>query len=163
MAGQHGIWQKQCFYEASVRVPFIVRGPGLSSQVRISENVSLVDIMPTLLDFAGTEIPEGLRGESLRPLFEGMGAKNSSVVLSEYHSQGMLNAGYMVKKGHYKYNYYVGENPQLFDLDSDPGEFNDLSQDPRFAALRDELHQELLKILDPEQVDQKAKFHQTNR
>ncbi len=61
MAGQHGIWQKQCCYESSVRVPLVVRGPHLAQGARVPGNVSLVDVVPTLLDLAETQIPEGLR------------------------------------------------------------------------------------------------------
>ena len=71
MAGQHGIWQKQCFYESSVRVPLVVRGPHMAQGARVPGNVSLVDIMPTLLDLAETQIPEGLRGRSLLPSLRG--------------------------------------------------------------------------------------------
>lgn len=161
MAGQHGIWQKQCFYEPSVRVPLIVRMPGGPQGLRASEDVSLVDIMPTLLDLADIEPPPGLRGRPLdltglrRPF-----GPETRPIFSEYHAQGMLNAGYMVKKGRFKYNYYVGAQPQLFDLEADPGEFHDLAADLSYAPVRAELHAELLRILDPEAVDRQAKANQ---
>ena len=159
MAGQHGIWQKQCFYESSVRVPLIVRGPHLDSGARAKENVSLVDILPTLLDLAGTSIPAGLRGRSLLPLLRG-GAIPEQVVVAEYHAQGMLSAGYMAKKGNLKYNYYVDCSPQLFDLAADPDEFVNLAGHPRWAGAQSDLHSELLAKLDPEEVDGRAKRNQ---
>lgn len=159
MAGQHGIWQKQCFYEASVRVPLVVRGPGIAAGRRIRENVSLVDIFPTLLDLGQTSLPGGLRGESLQPFLAGRDGGDRAV-FSEYHAQGMLNGGYMVKQGAFKYNYYVDARPQLFNVEADPGEFIDLAADPDFAHVRDELHQTLLRLLDPEQVDRRAKANQ---
>ncbi len=166
MAGQHGLWQKQCFYEAAVGVPLIARGPDLAEGVRIAANVSLVDIMPTLLDLAATPMPEcdsydyGLRGRSLLPsLRDGLSDPNW-VAVAEYHAQGMLDAGYMVKKGHFKYNYYVGSPPQLFDLDADPNEFTDLAGHPDWASVQADLHQELLARLDPDEVDRRAKENQ---
>ena len=72
MAGQHGIWQKQCFYESSVRVPLSFQGAAdLAEGIGVSQNFSLVDVMPTLLDLAETPIPDGLRGRSLLPSLRG--------------------------------------------------------------------------------------------
>ena len=159
MAGQHGIWQKQCFYESSVRVPLIVRGPHLSQGARAGENVNLVDIMPTLLDLARTSIPAGLRGRSLLPALHGE-ILSQEVVIAEYHAQGMLSAGYMVKKGNLKYNHYVDLPPQLFDLAADPYEFVNLAGHSGWAEVQSDLHQELLAKLDPEEVDGRAKRNQ---
>jgi choline-sulfatase len=159
MAGQHGIWQKQCFYESSVRVPLIFRGPHLEAGGRSNVNVSLVDIMPTLLDLAGTPIPGGLRGRSLLPVLRG-GAVPEQAVIAEYHAQGMISAGYMAKKGDLKYNYYVDFPPQLFDLAADPNEFVDLAGHSGWAEAQSDLHQELLARLDPEEVDGRAKRNQ---
>ena len=162
MAGQHGIWQKQCFYESSVRVPLIVRGPHLEARAGISVNVSLVDIMPTLLDLAETPIPGGLRGRSLLPSLKG-DTLQDEVVVAEYHAQGMLSAGYMVKKGNLKYNHYVDLPPQLFDLAADPNEFVNLAGRSGWAAAQSNLHQELLAKLDPDEVDGRAKRSQQRK
>ena len=159
MAGQHGIWQKQCFYESSVRVPLIVRGPRLASGVRVGANVSLVDIMPTLMDLAQTPVPDGLRGRSLLPGLRGETIQEEAVV-AEYHAQGMLSAGYMTKKGNLKYNHYVDHPPQLFDLVADPYEVKNLAGRPDWAAPQADLHHELLARLDPEEVDRRAKRNQ---
>jgi choline-sulfatase len=155
MAGQHGIWQKQCFYESSVRVPMIVRTPHGAGGQRIDANVSLVDVMPTILDLAGIEIPDDLPGDSLKELRPGTGDANRAV-FSEYHAQGMLTGGFMIKRGDYKYHYYVGHEPQLFNVREDAGEFQDLAGDERYGPMRAALHQELLNIANPEQVSDQA-------
>ena len=162
MAGQHGIWQKQCFYEASVRVPMILRTPHGAAGQRSDANVSLVDVLPTLLDLAGLKIPSGLPGSSLAPLRSGTGDAER-VVFSASHAQGMLEGGYMIRRGDYKYNYYVGHEPQLFDLREDPGEFTDLAADPRHAPVRADLHRELLAIADPERISDQALRDQQER
>ena len=162
MAGQHGIWQKQCFYEASVRVPMILRTPRGAAGQRIGASVSLVDLLPTLLDLAGIDIPSGLPGASLAHLQPDPGGAERTV-FSEYHAQGMLQGGYMIKRGDWKYNYYVGHEPQLFDLRVDPGEFHDLAADQRCAPVRAALHRELLNIADPEQVSEQALRDQERR
>ena len=159
MAGQHGIWQKQCFYESSVRVPLVVRGPDLAEGISVNQNVSLVDVMPTLLDLAATPIPEGLRGRSLVPALRAE-TFSEEVVVAEYHAQGMLSAGFMAKKENFKYIYYVDLPAQLFDLAADPNELIDLAGHPDWASVQSNLHQELLARLDPDDVDQQAKSNQ---
>jgi choline-sulfatase len=65
MLGEHGLWQKFVFYEPSVGVPLIVRAPGITaSDTRSNTPVSLVQVLPTLLDLCGVPIPAGLDGES---------------------------------------------------------------------------------------------------
>ena len=64
MAGHHGIWQKQCFYEPAVKVPLMLRLPSGETR-RVAQNVSLVDVLPTLLEVAGLETPSDLPGDSL--------------------------------------------------------------------------------------------------
>lgn len=159
MAGQHGIWQKQCFYESSVRVPLVARGPQFAQDARVESNVSLVDIMPTLLDLADTPIPNDVRGRSLLPALRGEPLPDE-VVIAEYHAQGMLSAGYMAKKGNLKYNHYEDLPPQLFDLAADPNELSNLAGHPSWLGVQSDLHQELLARLDPAEVDGRAKRNQ---
>ncbi|HET7770860.1 MAG TPA: sulfatase-like hydrolase/transferase [Chloroflexota bacterium] len=159
MAGHHGMWQKHCFYEPSVRVPLLLRlPPGLSCALppRVRENVSLVDVLPTLLDLAGMPVPSDLPGYSL------LSPQSDRVVFSEMH-EGMLDAGFMVKRGPYKYVHYLGGPPQLFDTHADPLEVQDLAADPAHAALRAGLESALRRIADPETVDAAAKADQGAR
>ncbi|GAB3410718.1 sulfatase-like hydrolase/transferase [Flindersiella endophytica] len=158
MAGLHGIWQKQCFYEPAVRVPLILRLPG-REPARIRESVSQLDVLPTLLDLAGLDPAPGLPGRSLLDL-----PLPDRAVFAEYHAQGMLNGGFMLRRGRYKYCAYAGgAEPQLFDLDTDPDECIDLAAEPGFAAVRQDLHRELLRIADPGEVDARAKSDQAER
>ena len=158
MAGRHGIWQKQCFYESSVRVPLIISAPRAAGGQRSGAHVSLVDLLPTILDLAGLERPDGLPGSSL------MGLQDTDrAVFAEYHAQGMLTGGFMIRRGDYKYNYYAGHPPQLFDLRADPGEFTDLAAAARRRPVRDALHRELLRVVDPEQVSEQALRNQAQR
>ena len=159
MAGQHGIWQKQCFYEAAVRVPLIVKDPRGRRGARISANASLVDLVPTLLDLAGLEPPDGLVGRSLRS-FVAAGVGEDRAVVSEYHAQGMLSGGFMVKKERFKYNHYVGHEPQLFDLEADPDERKDIAREPAYGKVLADLRRELYDVLDPEETDARAKANQ---
>jgi choline-sulfatase len=163
MAGHHGMWQKHCFYEPSVRVPLILRLPDSFQSVQtpalpplVEENVSLVDVLPTLLDLAGAPIPEELPGHTL------LDPQPNRPVFSEMH-EGMLDAGFMLKRGPYKYVCYAGGPPQLFHTHQDPLEQRDLAQNPTYTALLADLHAALLKIVDPAATDAAAKADQTSR
>jgi choline-sulfatase len=168
MGGQHGIWQKQCFYEAAVRVPLIL-APAAAAAVRpsrVAENVSLIDLFPTLLDLAAVppdRWPAGLRGRSLRQVAAESADVPARAVFSEYHAQGMLTGAFMIKRGDHKYCYYVGHPPQLFDVRRDPDERHDLASDPAHARLVEDLHGELLRIGDPTALDARAHADQARR
>ena len=162
MAGHHGIWQKQCFYEPAVKVPLMLRLPSGESR-RVAQNVSLVDVLPTLLEIAGLETPSDLPGNSLLEIAEYRADETTRAVFSEYHHSGMLNAGFMLKDGDYKLCHYVGSEPQLFNVAVDPLENDDLASKPEYAARRAEIEAALYVILDPEREDARAKENQKTR
>ena len=76
---------------------------------------------------------------------------------------GMLNAGFMLKRGDYKLCYYVGNEPQLFNVDADRLENDDLASKPEYASTRSELEIDLRTILNPEREDARAKENQRVR
>ncbi|MBI3974269.1 MAG: sulfatase-like hydrolase/transferase [Chloroflexi bacterium] len=169
MAGHHGIWQKQCFYEPSVRVPLLLRLPprldatGSWRGRRVAENVSLVDVLPTLLELAGAEVPPDLPGQSLLEVARQGADTPRRAVLSEYHAQGMLTGGFMLKRGDFKLCHYVGHAPQLFDVGADPLERRDLAADPAYASIGQELERNLRRIVDAEAADAQARADQEAR
>ena len=162
MAGHHGIWQKQCFYEPAVKVPLMLRLPSGESG-RVTQNVSLVDVLPTLLEISGLEIPSDLPGNSLLGIAQHQPDETRRAVFSEYHHMGMLNAGFMLKRGDYKLCHYVGSEPQLFNVKVDPLENDDLAQKPEYASVRGEMDIVLRTLLDPEREDARAKENQSVR
>ena len=162
MAGHHGIWQKQCFYEPAVRVPLMLRLPSGESG-RVAQNVSLVDVLPTLLEVADLETPSDLPGDSLLDIARHQSDETTRAVFSEYHHMGMLNAGFMLKRGDYKLCHYVGSEPQLFNVAVDPLENDDLASKSEYAAKRSEMEIALRAILDPEREDARAKENQRLR
>ena len=162
MAGHHGIWQKQCFYEPAVKVPLMLRLPSRETG-RVAENVSLVDVLPTLLEAAGLEIPSDLPGDSLLGIARHQTNETRRAVFSEYHHMGMLNAGFMLKRGDYKLCHYVGSELQLFNVNVDPLENDDLASKPEYATIRNEMETALRAVLDPEREDARAKENQRVR
>ncbi|MDD4888949.1 MAG: sulfatase-like hydrolase/transferase [Phycisphaerae bacterium] len=133
MLGQHGIWEKARFYEASVRVPLVIRYPRRFPAGRVvRENVNLCDLFATLCDLAGIAAPPGLDSRTLVPLMEGRAAGWSNETVSQIRRRGRHHV--MIKQDSLKYQYYGEDIPEvLFDLGSDPGESRNASADPAYA------------------------------
>jgi choline-sulfatase len=143
MLGERGLWYKMAFFEAAARVPLIVRVPGGHGGARIAEPVSLLDVMPTVLDLVGEPLDlERQDGTSLMPLIEHRGTRAGPVV-GEYLAEGVSAPAVMLRRGPYKFVACGTDPDQLFDLDADPSELANLAADPRqadvVASFRDEL------------------------
>jgi len=153
MAGEHGLWFKSNFYEGAVSVPLVVSCPGrFESGRRVREIVSLLDIGPTLLEMAGAEVPPFVTGRSLLPLLNGQKGELPAEALSEHCQTCGLAPMRMIRRGRWKLVHYEGYRPQLFDLESDPDEFNDLGEDPAHAEVRQELHERVLADWSAEKI-----------
>lgn len=158
--GARGVWGKSTLYQESVCVPMILSGPDLAPGV-CEAPVDLLDLYPTILQAAGVDPQPLMDGRPGRSLFETLADPDPQrPVFSEYHAAGSNSAGYMLRKGRWKYHYYVRHRPELFDLQADPEELRDLAGDPAHAAVLREMHAALLEILDPEATDQRAKHDQ---
>lgn len=125
---------KTTCYEQGVRVPMFIRWPGQVRAGLASEAlVSLLDITPTLLEAAGVKCPEGLAGETLRPLLAGEG-RGREFLFTEmnFHEPDILHPQRTVRDARYKLLHNLlpaGDQPavELFDLQADPGETNNLA------------------------------------
>jgi len=152
--GARGLWGKQVMYEEAVKVPMILAGPDIPAGVR-REPVSHVDCYPTIMECVGEPAPEAAGVSLLKKIPD----RN---IVSEYHASSSKSGEYMIRNGKWKYVYFVHypDRPQLFDLESDPEELRDLGVDKSFEGVRKECHQKLLSILNPEEVDRRAKRRQ---
>jgi len=153
MLGERGMVQKRAFYEWSSRVPLIFRFPDRAhAGRRVAAPVNLIDLLPTLQEIASVEPERRLPcdGRSLVPLFE---HEEERISFSEYHSQGSHAPCFMARRGAFKYTYIHGYEAQLFDLDKDPGEWENLSGRPETREVEQELHSALLARFDPERID----------
>lgn len=144
MDSAHRLNEKSVLYEEAVQVPFIVRFNGATSPGLVDDThlVSAgVDLIPTLCDYAGIDVPEGLAGRSVRALAEGRqsGAWRRSLVVESKPSR-------MVRSERFKYTVYGYGEPRegLVDLASDPGEMNNLALDPAYRGILHE-HRRLLR------------------
>ncbi len=134
MLGERGLWYKMSFHEWSSRIPMIVWQPNRFESRRIEKPVSLVDMLPTLVDIAaentGATKPEPvdpLDGRSLLRLCDGDGAGDPNFAISEYLAEGTGAPMLMIRKGDYKYTHCPTDPEQLFDLRSDPDELINLA------------------------------------
>ncbi|MEE8532663.1 MAG: choline-sulfatase [Alphaproteobacteria bacterium] len=144
MLGERGMWYKMTFFEWSARVPLIVSAPGRFAARRVARNVSLVDLLPTLVELAGGDAPaEALDGLSLFPLLSGDDDGRPDMVLGEYLGEGATAPCFMVRSGAYKYVASEPDPPQLFDLAADPLELDNLAGRPEHAEIERSLSGEV--------------------
>ncbi|MEO8751517.1 MAG: sulfatase-like hydrolase/transferase [Casimicrobiaceae bacterium] len=160
--GTRGLWNKDVLYRESTGIPLIMAGPGIAPGKVSYTNVNLVDLYPTFLDAVGVAPIERERTLPGGSLFAIASEPDDTgrIVLSEYHAVGAVSGAFMLVRERYKYHYYVGFRPELFDLQADPEETNDLAEDPEYRGVVAEFEQALRRMLDPEAVDRRAKDDQ---
>jgi choline-sulfatase len=133
MLGERGLWYKMSFFEPSATVPLIFNAPSSFAPGRQSSNVSLLDLMPTLIELSGAANPadgDALDGLSLVPaLSAGRGLREGDVI-GEYLAEGAVAPLVMIRRGRLKFVSSPGDPDQLFDLQSDPNELTNLAGSP---------------------------------
>ena len=137
--GSHGLLGKQNQYEHSIRSPLIVCGPGLPKNERSTALVALYDLFPTLCDLSGIAIPGTVTGRSLAPLI-----KHQTNRVHEFVTGMFTDTQRMICDDRWKLVVYPqAGREQLFDLQTDPEERHDLSDDASQKATRDALRAKL--------------------
>lgn len=165
-AGEHGLQDKRAMYEDSIRIPLLVHYPrGVKPGSVFDPMVLNIDLAPTLLDYAGIEIPAHVQGRSWRPILEGRQRAGREAWLYEYFWEKSFPwdpTQYGVRTQRYKYIRYPelnnpdpdypmkGELPydELYDLQSDPLEMRNLAHDPAAAGLLRKMQDLLKKALE---------------
>jgi choline-sulfatase len=157
--GVRGMWNKSTLYREATNIPLILAGPGIPEGKICSTNTNLIDIGPTVLDSAGLPASSSLPGRSLVAIAnEDDDAQR--VGFSEYHAVGSPSAAYLVRQGRWAYHHYVGFEPELFDMASDPGQSCSLASKEDHRAVCERMEALLVEMLDPLAVDQRAKADQ---
>lgn len=144
MLGDHGLIQKGCrFYEGLVRVPLIFSLPGhFESSLKSDALVELLDIAPTLLELAGLKAPDRMQGRSLLPILQGKASKDHhrDFVRCEYYDAvDMPDATFATMyrdRSHKLVVYHGHQHGELYDLEADPGEFENLWDGPGSRGLK---------------------------
>lgn len=149
--GEHGLGDKRSAYEASMRIPLLLRYPaGVKAGTLIDEMVLNIDLAPTFLDLAGIAVPREMQGASWTPLFRGKTRGWRQAFLFEYFFEPGLPATpalLAVRTSDSKLIVYPGHDnwTEMFDLRRDPDETRNLANDPAHARLLRSLQKELAK------------------
>ncbi len=164
MLGERGLWYKMNFFEGGARVPLVIAAPGLARAGRVAASVSLVDILPTLVEVAGGDVAElasPVDGRSLMPHLAGAGGHDE--VVGEYLAEGAVAPVVMIRRGRFKFIHSPADPDQLYDLVADPDERRNLAQDPGWGAARAEFAAEVALRWDLGQLDQAVRDSQRRR
>ena len=158
--GEHGLWCKMNFYEQAARVPLQISWPGvLPGGRRVPGAVSLVDLTTTIVDLG--KVPDDDRalwamdGDSLLPLIQGDGAAWKDEAFVEHLAHGTDRARAMIRQGSWKLSYSHGDPPdlELYNLDTDPGEFTNLAGNPAHQQVQDRLLSRIMELWgDPDRL-----------
>jgi arylsulfatase A-like enzyme len=151
--GEHGWFDKRFMYEESLRMPLLVRLPGAVPPGSVNEDLVLnLDFGPTFLELAGVDIPSDMQGRSLRALLQAGHPSDwrQSFYYHYYEYPGahMVKRHFGVRTGRYKLIrfYHDVDAWELYDLDQDPMELNNVYGDPAYSSVATELTQELDRL-----------------
>ena len=167
MLGERGLWYKMSLLEGAARVPLIINAPWLFSGKRVSTPVSLVDLLPTLLELACApelEAPVGpLDGRSLVPLARDGDDPGRGAVIAEYMGEGAIAPMIMIRDQRFKYIHCPVDPPLLYDLENDPRELRNLADAPAHAELLKKFQQAVERHVDLKDLDTRVRASQERR
>ncbi|BAO89539.1 choline-sulfatase [Caballeronia cordobensis] len=136
MLGERGLWYKMTFFEGGCRVPLIVHAPKRFRAHRVPDSVSHLDVLPTLVEFARGEAPQAwpdsIDGQSLVPHLDESGGHDEAI--GEYFAEGAIAPIVMIRRGRFKFIHTSVDPDQLYDVEADPFERENLAGDERHAA-----------------------------
>ena len=127
MLGERGLWYKMSYFEASVRVPLFISHPRQFHPHRVSQNVSTLDILPTLADLVGANLVPGLPMDGISMMTHLYAGGGHDTVFAEYMGEGTIAPLMMIRRGPWKYITCPADPPMLFNLANDPLELVDLA------------------------------------
>ena len=158
--GQHGLMGKQSLFDHSIRMPWIIRGPGVPEGKRVDDLVYQHCTFATTCELAGIPVPSSVEFPSIAGLIKGHGAPRYDVVFSRY-----LNFQRTVRTRNHKLIVYPQvKKVQLFDLNKNPWELlsGDLAEEAAMASVREDLMKRLRnfqkELDDPLNLDDPAKL-----
>ncbi len=169
--GEHGMWWKNNVFDSATRIPLIISYPDRwKGGQRRGGVCSLVDVTKTIADLAGVEPPANWDGDTLVSLLDNPEHKWKDMAISEYYAH-LIASGYtMIRKGKYKYVFHNAPDEkssieqELYDLDSDPEELNNLASDKKYKDLMSQMYQEIVKEVGekPEVTEQRCRQEISN-
>jgi arylsulfatase A-like enzyme len=133
--GEHGWFDKRWMYEESFKMPFLIKCPGIiDSSIVSNELIMNIDFAPTLLDFAGIDVPNNMQGKSFKSSFTDQSYIGRDAVYYHYYEYPLwhkVQPHYGIKTSKYKlmHFYYSMDEWELYDLEKDPNEMNNIYKD----------------------------------
>lgn len=128
MLGEHGVMEKQKFYEGSCRVPLFIRYPEKFAPKHVTDNVSSIDLFATLLELCGCTWEKEVDSRSLIPLLDGDNSEWENEIICQFGGTNI-----MIKKDNLKYHYYkLSDTSFLWDLSRDPEETINYIDEPEY-------------------------------
>ncbi len=164
MLGERGLWYKMSFFEGACRVPLVVSAPGRFAPGRVAAAVSLVDVLPTLVEIAGGDLDHlasPVDGRSLLPHLLGQGGHDD--VSGEYLAEGAVAPLVMLRRGRWKFIHSPADPDQLYDLDADPEELRNLAGEAAAAGRLAEFRAEVARRWDLAGLDRAVRDSQRRR
>jgi choline-sulfatase len=153
--GDRGLWTKMTLFDEAAAIPMIIAGPDVPENKTVSTLTSLVDIYPTILGATGAP-DDGHTRPGLNLIQLAHESWFDRPVLSEYHDGGSPTGMFMLRNARWKYNYYPGYAPELYDMENDPAELNDLGQSDDHVHVRQLCHDQMMQLVDPERANRQA-------
>ncbi len=154
MLGERGLWFKMSWFEHSSRVPLVVCSPSSFSPGRSAGAVSLVDLLPTMVELAtdgkGFEYHCTMDGRSLLPQLSG--SRGHDEVIGQYLAELAVEPIFMVRKGAKKFVLSDGDAPMCFDLHADPRELNNIATGPAGGGNVDAIWEQIRSRWDVEGI-----------
>ncbi|MDF1659677.1 MAG: sulfatase [Verrucomicrobiales bacterium] len=154
MFGEHGLIDKRVAYETSSRVPMLMQCPDLfEGGSAVEEVVANIDIAPTVMEAMGLEKPPHMDGQSFLPIARGEEIPWRDYFLYAYYweqNYPMTPTHFSLRGDQYKYTTYYGvwDTDELFDIQADPMEQNNLIHDPEFAEVHGQMQAKLYEMMD---------------
>ena len=128
--GERGLWYKMSFLQPSAHIPLIMWHSKSFKPRRITEPVTLADILPTMVNMGAGEshhLARPVDGRSLLPLLQGAAESAEATAWGEYLAEGAVAPIYMLRRGPWKFIHSPADPDQLFNIDDDPNELNNLA------------------------------------
>ncbi|MDZ4785838.1 MAG: sulfatase-like hydrolase/transferase [bacterium] len=151
---EHGLRDKDTPYEEAIHVPFAIRYDPIISTPRIaSDLVANIDITPTILDIAGITIPGSIDGKSLKEVMQGGSLLRNEILLESWRTKGEDGGSELripfaaIHTGFYKYIRNKRELSELYDLNNDPFELNNLVKNSDYKVIKEDLSKRLKALL----------------
>lgn len=150
--GEHGWFDKRFMYEESFRTPLLIKYPKeIKAGTNIDNLVQNLDFAPTFLDYAGVSIPKDIQGESFRNIANGKTNKWRDAIYYSYYEfpgEHHVKRHYGIRTDRYKliHFYFDMDEWELYDLEKDPSEMDNVYKDPTYDSIKKKMHQKLLDI-----------------